>query len=81
MAELTDLDVPASRTVNELRATIEIGESTIRRALARLTRDGLVSHTNQGPARYRSTDRGDLAFRRSGWTKHRNLGTVRGVSP
>lgn len=49
-------------TVRQLSHETALPETTIRRALLRLVRTGLAVTTRQGPARWRSSDRGRLTI-------------------
>ncbi|MFE3190854.1 hypothetical protein ACFXHA_17720 [Nocardia sp. NPDC059240] len=52
----------AALTVRELGRETRLPETSIRRALLRLARSGLVVATLHGPARWRSTERGRLVI-------------------
>lgn len=56
--------IAAALTVREISRETGLPETSIRRALLRLVRSGLAMATRQGPARWRSTDRGRRAMRR-----------------
>lgn len=55
---------PRPLTVSELRTLTELPECSVRRALLRLSRDGLTVGTRGFPARWRPTERGGIAIRR-----------------
>ncbi|MEC3951704.1 hypothetical protein VMT65_01535 [Nocardia sp. CDC153] len=52
-------------TVRQIRLRTGLGERSIRHALSRLARTGLVLSTRQWPTKWRSTDRGRLAVKKS----------------
>lgn len=74
LAALTFSPRSASLTVNELRILTELPESSVRRALLRLSRHGLAVDTRGVPARWGSTERGGTAIRRP---FYRQYGAVR----
>ncbi|MEU0538332.1 hypothetical protein ABZ319_00550 [Nocardia sp. NPDC005978] len=62
LGALSLLEPIHTMTVRQLGTTTGLSESSIRRALMRLGRSGLVLSTPQGPARWRSTERGRRAL-------------------
>ncbi|MFJ9367132.1 helix-turn-helix domain-containing protein [Nocardia sp. NPDC101769] len=62
--------VESALTVRELSRETGLPETSIRRALLRLVRTGLAVATVQGPARWRSTDRGRLTICRAGYQEY-----------
>ncbi|WP_433667218.1 helix-turn-helix domain-containing protein [Nocardia sp. CA-136227] len=64
LGTLSDLDPHQALTVRQLCRATGLTETTIHRALLRLSRTGLAVGTLQGLARWRCTDRGRLAITR-----------------
>lgn len=67
---LSGLEVPNAKTVRELCNSTGLTEGSTRRALMSLSRVGLVQGTQQGPARWRSTDRGRLAIKLPAYSEY-----------
>ncbi|MFD7843272.1 helix-turn-helix domain-containing protein [Nocardia sp. NPDC059764] len=64
LGALSSLDLSHMLTVRELCRATGVPETSVHRALLRLSRAGLAMGTPQGPARWRCTDRGRLAITR-----------------
>ncbi|QLY32428.1 helix-turn-helix domain-containing protein [Nocardia huaxiensis] len=64
LGALSILDSVQALTVRQICHTTGLPETSIHRALLRLSRTGLAMSTLQGPARWRCTDRGRLAMTR-----------------
>ncbi|MFB7716384.1 hypothetical protein [Nocardia sp. NPDC056100] len=62
LGALSCLDVASALSVRELGRCTGLTESSIRKALMRLSRSGLALGTVQGPSRWRPTRRGRLAI-------------------
>ncbi|MGX1806282.1 hypothetical protein ACWIGI_11255 [Nocardia sp. NPDC055321] len=70
LAALPRSSVTAAMTVRDLTRTTGIPETSIRRALLGLKTSGLVVATLQGPAGWRSTDRGRLTISRPAYAEY-----------
>ncbi|MEV0461571.1 helix-turn-helix domain-containing protein [Nocardia tengchongensis] len=64
LGALSILDVDDALTVRQLCRATGLPDTSIHRALMRLSRTGLAMGTVQGPARWRCTDRGRRAITR-----------------
>ncbi|MFE3984749.1 helix-turn-helix domain-containing protein [Nocardia tengchongensis] len=64
LGALAILDVDDALTVRQLCRATGLPDTSIHRALMRLSRTGLAMGTVQGPARWRCTDRGRRAIAR-----------------
>ncbi|WP_330178740.1 hypothetical protein OHB26_19665 [Nocardia sp. NBC_01503] len=64
LGALSNLDPPHALSVRQLCCATLLPETSVHRALLRLSRTGLAMGTLQGPARWRCTDRGRLAITR-----------------
>ncbi|MFE5289772.1 helix-turn-helix domain-containing protein [Nocardia sp. NPDC056611] len=64
LGALSSLGLPHVLTVRELCRATGLPETSVHRALLRLSRTGLALVTRHGPARWRCTDRGRLAITR-----------------
>ncbi|MFE6859602.1 helix-turn-helix domain-containing protein [Nocardia sp. NPDC057668] len=64
LGALSILDSSHSLTVRQLCRTTQLPETSVHRALLRLSRIGLVLGTSQGSTRWRCTDRGRRAITR-----------------
>ncbi|AYF77803.1 hypothetical protein D7D52_32785 [Nocardia yunnanensis] len=64
LGALSNLDPAEALTVRQLGRATRLPETSIHRALLRLSRTGLAMGTLQGPARWRCTNRGRLAITR-----------------
>ncbi|APA95657.1 MarR family transcriptional regulator [Nocardia seriolae] len=64
LGALASLDPPHALTVRQLCRTTRLPETSVHRALLRLSRTGLAMSTRQGPAGWHCTDRGRLAITR-----------------
>ncbi|MFB8008321.1 MarR family transcriptional regulator [Nocardia sp. NPDC056000] len=64
LGALSNMDASQALTVRQLCRATGLPETSIHRALMRLSRTGLAMGTLQGPARWRCTDRGRLAITR-----------------
>ncbi|WP_433592337.1 MarR family transcriptional regulator [Nocardia sp. CA-145437] len=64
LGALSILKPEQALTVRQLCRTTGLPDSSIHRALMRLSRTGLALGTLQGPARWRATNRGRVAITR-----------------
>lgn len=64
LAALTFSATTSALTVSELCRFTGLSGSSVRRALLRLSRDGLAVDTHGVPTRWRPTERGEIAIRR-----------------
>lgn len=65
LGALSVLDGAQEMTVRQISRATGLPDTSIHRALLRLSRSGLAMGTPRGTARWRSTDRGRLAIARS----------------
>ncbi|MGW2660496.1 helix-turn-helix domain-containing protein [Nocardia tengchongensis] len=65
LGALSVLDEAQDMTVRQISPVTGLPDTSIHRALLRLSRSGLAMATPRGTARWRSTDRGRLAIARS----------------
>ncbi|WP_330249766.1 helix-turn-helix domain-containing protein [Nocardia sp. NBC_00565] len=64
LGALSNLDPPHGLTVRQLCRVTGLPETSVHRALLRLSRTGLAMSPLHSPARWRCTDRGRLAITR-----------------
>ncbi|MEV6772978.1 helix-turn-helix domain-containing protein [Nocardia sp. NPDC051030] len=64
LGTLSNLEPARTLTARQLCCATGLPEASVHRALLRLSRTGLVMGTLQGPARWRSTNRGRVAITR-----------------
>ncbi|WP_040807226.1 MarR family transcriptional regulator [Nocardia concava] len=57
-------------TVQQIRLRTGLGDGSVRRALVRLVRTGLVRSTPGSPASWRPTERGLLAVKKSAYSDY-----------